>query len=216
MTARRVPTPVTHFTHIDHLRSVINHGLLSDTAAHSTGLLTVEVGDPSVKWNRRQREVPVWPGGQVADYVPFYFAARSPMMFSISKGNVPTYQGGTARLIYLVTTLERMHETGHTSILTDRNAALRYTAFRVFDPADTIDDDFVDWPLMQSRYWSSTPDEPQRMERRMAEALVHERVGWDAITQIGTQSDTVAIEVRAILASSRSNIPVHVRPEWYF
>ena len=216
MTARKQPTPVTHFTHVAHLATVIEQGLLSDAAAHDAGVLAVEVGDLGIKDRRRSREMPVPPGGTVADYVPFYFAPRSPMMFSISKGNVPSYQGSTARLIYLVTSLEHLHGTGHEVVLSDRNAVYAYADFRVFDPADLIDDDFIDWDLMRQRDWYNTDAEPQRKERRMAEALVHERVAWEAITQIGTQSEIVAAEVRAILAAARSSIPVYVRPEWYF
>lgn len=216
MTARKQPTPVTHFTHVGHLATVIEQGLLSDTASHGAGVLAVEVGDLGIKDRRRGREVPVPPGGAVADYVPFYFAPRSPMMFSISKGNVPSYQGGTARLIYLVTSLDRLHGTGHEVVLSDRNAVYAYADFRVFDPADPIDDDFIDWDLMGQRDWYNTDAEPQRKERRMAEALVHERVAWDVITSIGVQSEIVAAEVRAILAAARSSIPVNVRPTWYF
>lgn len=216
MTARNQPTPIAHFTHVDHLATVIQHGLLSDTAARAAGVLTAEVGDLGIKDQRRQRAVPLPPGGAVADYVPFYFAPRSPMMFAISRGNVPSYQGGTARLVYLFSTLERLHGLGHGPVLTDRNAALNYAEYRAFDPADPIDDDFIDWGLMNQQYWNNTLDDPQRVERRMAEALVHERVTWDAITEIGTQSEMIANEVRAVLAGARSHVPVNVRPCWYF
>lgn len=216
MTVRRRPTPVAHFTPVEHVASVIEHGLLSDTVAHETGLLTTEVGNPRIKDQRRQQAVPLLPGGAVADYVPFYFAPRSPMMYAISRGNVPTYTAGTKRLVYLLSTLERLHELGYKPLLTDRNAALSYTAYRAFDPADSIDDGFIDWDLMINDYWNNTPDEPQRVERRMAEALVHKEVAWQAITQIGTHSEVVAGEVRAILAAARSRIPVDVRPKWYF
>lgn len=216
MTARKRPTPVAHFTHVDHLVTVVRHGLLCDTAAHTAGVLTIEVGNLGIKNDRRQRAVPLPPGGTVGGYVPFYFAPRSPMMYSISRGNVPSYQDGTARLVYLLSTLERLHELGHRLVLTDRNAALAYAEYRVFDPADPIDDDFIDWGLMKERYWKNTLDEPQRRERRMAEALVHERVAWEAITEIGAHSEIVADEVGAILTDLGSSIPVNVRPEWYF
>lgn len=216
MTARTQPTLVAHFTPVEHLATVIEHGLLSDTAAHEAGLLTTEVGNLRIKDQRRQQAVPLAPGGAVADYVPFYFAPRSPMMYAISRGNVPTYTGGTKRLVYLLSTLERLQELGYEPLLTDRNAALSYTAYRAFDLADPIDDDFIDWDLMAKEYWNNTPEEPQRVERRMAEALVHERVAWAAITQIGTQSEIVETEVRTILAAARSSIPVNVRPKWYF
>lgn len=150
--------------------------MVSDAAAHESGLLTTEVGQLNIKDRRRQQSVPVPPGGTVSDYVPFYFASRSPMMSSIARGNVPSYQGGTARLIYLLTTLDHLTDLGHQVVLTDRNAAMKVAAYRAFDPADPVDDGFVDWPLMKERYWANTPEDPQRRERRMAEALVHKRV----------------------------------------
>jgi len=216
MTARNRPTPVFHFTHVNHLATLVQHGLLCDSEAHEAGVLTAEVGNLGIKDQRRQRAVPLQPGGAVADYVPFYFAPRSPMMYAIAHGNVPSYQGGTARIIYLVSTLERLHELGRFPLLTDRNAALNYADYRTFDPVDPIDDDFIDWGLMAAQYWNNTPDDPQRRERRMAEALVSERVSWDAITGIGTQNEIVANEVRAILAAVDSNTSVNVRPQWYF
>ncbi|MPV50871.1 DUF4433 domain-containing protein [Pseudactinotalea sp. HY160] len=216
MAARKHPTWVLHFTPVEHLTTMMKHGLLSDTAAHESGLLTAEVGNLQIKDRRRQQAVRLPPGGAVADYVPFYFAPRSPMMYAISCGNVPTYTSGTEGLVYLVSTLERLHELDCRPMLTDRNAALSYTDYRAFDPADPVDDGFIDWPLMSERYWRNTPEDPQRVERRMAEALVHKRVPWDAIMQIGTQNESVATEVRADLVAAGLRVPVNVRPTWYF
>lgn len=216
MTARGVPTFVTHFTHVEHLPTLIKHGLLSDTKAQGNGLLAVEVGNVGIKDQRRQRGVPVPPGGMVSDYVPFYFAPRSPMMYSLSRGNVPTYQGGTARLIYLVSSLEALHGQGHDVILTDRNAALGYAGYRVFDPSDLVDDGFIDWDLMSVRQWSNTSSEPQRVERRMAECLVFGAVPWSAVLQIVVQNKTVEAEVRAALGGAGVALPVDVVSDWYF
>ncbi len=88
---RPVPTPLYHFTHVSHLASIVKDGLLSDTDAVRTGALIVEVGHAGIKERRRGRMVPIGPGGAVSDYVPFYFAPRSPMMYAIHRGNVPTY-----------------------------------------------------------------------------------------------------------------------------
>ena len=88
---RPVPTPLYHFTHVSHLASIVKDGLVSDTDAVRTGALIVEVGHAGIKERRRGRMVPIGPGGAVSDYVPFYFAPRSPMMYAIHRGNVPTY-----------------------------------------------------------------------------------------------------------------------------
>jgi hypothetical protein len=204
---------VVHFTHVDHIATLIERGLLSDTSAQSAGVLSVEVGNVGIKDQRRGRPVPIGAGGSVADYVPFYFAPRSPMMYAIAKGNVPTYDGGTARLVYLVSSLEQLMSVGCSPVLTDRNAALDYAEYREFDPIDPLDDDFIDWDVMNAQYWG---DHHDGRERRMAEALVYAHVPWEAITQIGVQNETVAREVRAALAAAGSTIRVNVVPSWYF
>jgi hypothetical protein len=147
---RPVPTTVLHFTHVNHLASIVEHGLVADSAAHAAGLLEVEVGNIGIKQARYDRAVPVSPFGVVADYVPFYFAPRSPMMFAIEHGNVPTYAGGCDDLVYVVTTAERLVELGSFVLFTDRNAVLALTSF-----AATLEqaEESVDWPLMRERYW---------------------------------------------------------------
>ena len=42
----------------------------------------------------------------LADYVPFYFAPRSPMLYAIYKCNVQDYTGSQEEIVYLVSTVE--------------------------------------------------------------------------------------------------------------
>lgn len=212
--SRPQPTWLFHFTRIEHLASIAEYGLHCDHRAQENGLLAIEIGNTSIKARRKRRPVPVAPGGVVADYVPFYFAPRSPMMFSISKGNVPGYGGGTNRLAYLATTVERLNELGLDLVFTDRNAVLDYTAFaRTSDPGQPAD--FIDWPLMKERYWGDTDDYPDRCERRMAECLVHDVVPWEAITFVGVRSQTALDEVNLLLGPGVQPT-VEVRAQWYF
>ena len=90
--------------------------------------------------------VPLAPGGCVADYVPFYFAARSPMLYIISKGDVPTYSGGQDEIVYLVTSTEKVAQEGLRFVFTDRNAALGLA--RYGDDLQVLDD-YLDWELME-------------------------------------------------------------------
>lgn len=209
------PTRVYHFTRVEHLATIVQSGLLCDRQAQAAGLLTIEVGNTGIKARRADREVPVRPGGAVADYVPFYFAPRSPMMYAIDMGNVPGYTAGTDRVIYLATTVEQLLETGLDPVLTDRNAVLDYTEFiqlRDGEPADG----FIDWPLMKERYWFDTETYPDRRERRMAECLVPSVVPWNAILFVGAKSQTVADEVQELLGAAQDGPRVATRRGWYF
>ena len=202
-----------HFTHVDNLLAIAANGLLCDHEAAAQGLLTIDIGNQDIKSRRRERPVPTGPQGVVADYVPFYFAARSPMLYVISKGEVPTYDGRQEGLIYLVSDLDRIVERTNQFVFTDHNAATYYARFS--NRLDRLDS-FVDWPLMEARDWNDIPSDPDRMARRMAEFLVHRRVPWDAFFELAARTDEDAVRAQASLAKVNADDVVQVRRDWYF
>lgn len=211
-----------HFTHLDNLPAVLEQGaLLSDTTVCRLGLLATEAGDPEIKYRRRQRQVTAGRGGVVADYVPFYFAARSPMMFKLWKGGVPSFTGDIRDLVYLVTDIQRILATGAAFVFSDRNAATSLAAF-----ADDItllgdlslnrpESDFIDWPLMRAQMWQRTDDDPARMERRMAEFLVHDRAPL-ALLGIAVHGKKQAGIIEQVFGSKGLEVKVALKPEWYY
>jgi len=185
-----------HFTHIDNLEAVVEAGaLLSDAVMCARGLLANEAGDPEIKQRRREQPVTCPPGGVVADYVPFYFAARSPMMFKLWKGSVPSFTGDHRDLVYMISRVDRLVEAGVEFAISDRNAAKALADFT--NDVGVLGDlnitnphsNFVDWPLMKATIWRNTADDGERMERRMAEFLVHAEVPLELLVGSAVQSD---------------------------
>ncbi len=212
--ARPDPTWVYHFTRVEHLASIIEHGLVCDTRAHRPGLLTTEIGDLGIKEGRAHRQVPVGMGGVVADYVPFYYAPRSPMMYSISRGRVPTYQQGCDRLVYLVTSTQRLRELGLHVVGTDRHPLKRIARFATDDSDVTA---MTDWALMRERHWSNTPEDPERRERRQAECLVHHGVPREGIVAVAARSEAILTEATRVLTTMGASwVRTSVRGGWYF
>lgn len=210
---RPVPTPVFHITRFEHLESMVTHGLLSDTEAQRRGLVQVEIGNMSVKALRARRVVPIPPGGVVADYVPFYFAPRSPMLSAIHHGRVPTYQQGCEEIVYVVTSAQGLLALGLTCLGTDRNATLAIAEFTASDVRLT---EIVDWNLMKEQWWYNTPAAPDRRERRQAELLVHAQTPWSAILGVATKSEPVKRRVEELLTRLGQTTEVAVRSDWYF
>lgn len=202
-----------HFTHISNLASIAVEGLRSDAQVKASQWEPMEVGNADVKQRRRNLAVPLPPRGRVADYVPFYFAARSPMLYIISKGDVPTYSGGQDEIVYVVTSIERVVAEHLRFVFTNRNAALDFARYGN-DLQDL--DDYVDWGLMEARMWNSTDDEPDRMERRMAEFLVHGHVPWSTFVGVAARTEEVCRQAENALGSVGGEIPVRPRPGWYF
>ncbi len=211
---RPIPTVVCHFTHIDNLPSIVGNGLRPDSEVTVGSALQQEAGEPRIKAARRRRQVTIEPGGVVADYVPFYFKSRSPMMYSLSKGNVPSFGGDTHDLAYLLTDVETLLAAGLTVRFTDRNAKLAVAKFSTsIDDLNTL----IDWAVMDAKFWSNTDEDPDRVERRMAECLVHGGVPWSAITRVAVFDSDRARRVQTILDSlGGEQPPVAVVPSAYF
>ncbi|MFE4373247.1 DUF4433 domain-containing protein [Streptomyces sp. NPDC056835] len=206
--------PIYHFTHMRNLPSVLDRGFVHcDRIVREESSLRVECGDRDIKERRRSRKVNPPPGGVVADYVPFYFAPRSPMLYKISKGSVLTYADGQDPLIYLVTTPRRLGAVGCDSVFSDGNCAADITAI---EGDLTLLGSHVDWPVMRLERWNNTPEDPDRMRRRMAEFLVHERVPVAAISYLAAQKQSRAEEVRQLMASRGYEFDAVVRPAWYY
>ncbi|GAA1603671.1 DUF4433 domain-containing protein [Kribbella sancticallisti] len=205
---------IYHFTSVANLPSMLAEGrICCDTTVQARGLLQVEAGDRDIKSRRRQVSVPVSPYGCPADYVPFYFAPRSPMMLKIKSGQVPTYSGGQRPLVHLVSSAERVAATEHTWVYSDGNCANDLTDYYT-DLSDI--DQVVDWDVMRARIWKNTAEDGDRMRRRMAEFLVHQELQWEALLGIGTFDETRADQVREILRTAGRSEPVRVRRDWYY
>ncbi len=207
-----------HFTHVNNLPSILRSGcLVADTAASEAGLVT-DVGDREVKANRRVRTVPLPPGGVVADYVPFYFAPRSPMMYRIAcdhrDGVAGRYCGGDQALVYLMTSLDRLVPAGVAWVFADGNAASTVSDFS--GSPDALHD-MIDWSVMAAQYWHNTVEDPDRQRRRMAEILVHREFPVELLTGIATATMSQERDVKRVLAAyGLDNLYVAVRPSWYY
>lgn len=93
-------TAIMHFTHIANLSSIMKlGGLLADSEMCNLGGPVKDCADADIKSRRQDIPITVPPHGRVADYVPFYYAPRSPMLYRISRGGVATYPDGQDPLV---------------------------------------------------------------------------------------------------------------------
>ncbi|MFJ6616224.1 DUF4433 domain-containing protein [Kitasatospora sp. NPDC091335] len=203
-----------HFTHMRNLPSIFNEGrLVSDTTMQGRGGVLVECGDTAIKSERRTRPITTAPKGVPADYVPFYFAPRSPMLYKINKGGVPTYQDGQQPLVYLITSIDSVRHSGRPFVFSDGNCASAIT--KHFSDLDDLDRR-VDWSVIEARTWANTAADGDRMRRRMAEFLVHEFLPIGTIQEIGTYDQARKRAVEQLLQASGIDLSVTVRRDWYF
>ena len=75
-----------HITHIDNLTAIVREGGL--LAHNGVDDAYTDIAHQTIQIRRNNTPVPCMPGGQLHDYVPFYFCRRSPMLYAIHKGNI--------------------------------------------------------------------------------------------------------------------------------
>ena len=206
-------TPIYHITHVDNLRTIVGHdGLLCDNGKIQQGLAPVSIAHQHIKDRRSRKRVPVPPGGTLHDYVPFYFAPRSPMLFAISKGNVAGYTEGQTPIVHLASSIERVSESGLPFAFSDGHADMAISQF--FNDLEQLDR--IDWNIMRARYWNDNEDDNDRCRRRMAEFLVSQFFPWELIDKIGVINGTVAERVEAAISAAAQKPEVRVERGWYY
>lgn len=207
------PTPIYHITNFENISRILTAGgLYSYNEMGQRSIVYTNMAHATIQGRRASHRVPYRPGGTLHDYVPFYFAPKSPMLYTINKGNVEGYENGQKLVVHLVTLAQEVDRCGVDWLFTDGHAVMMFSNF--FNNFDHLDD--IDWEIMNSRYWNDTSHDPDRKRRRQAEFLAHRFVPWTIIQEIGVMDNEVAQRVTDIINNHSLNTPVRVRRDWYY
>jgi hypothetical protein len=218
------PVRLFHISAIANLPDIFaNGGLLSKNKVSADGINYENIAHQGAQGARAAKLVPNPPGGNVHDYVPFYFAPRSPMLFAINGGRVHGCNLRQSDIVHFETTIDSAIGHGAPFVFFDRNATLAYSnAFTNLTQLNQIAWELITEPPQLDgfcKYWNNDPLKQHyvdRMEKRMAEFLVKTSVPISAINRIGVINNAKQQEVIQIVASYDLDIPVIVMPSWYF
>jgi len=197
-----------HLLALNNLPSLFKEGrLFSKNQMIAREVNYASIAHDNIQSRRGAKVVPVGRGGTIHDYVPFYFAPRSPMLSALHNGKVEVFTGSQADLAYLVTTVDRTVDANLDVVFTRRSCALKNPEF---NNDLKLLDSTVDWQVMTLKYWIDTKEDGDIKARRQAEFLVWNSVPIEAFAGIGVYSDSIA--------KSLSDSPLIVKPkrEWYF
>lgn len=197
-----------HITHMNNIDSILkNDGLLAYALMHQQQLTYQDVANVDVQDKRQQKNVPISPGGNLHDYVPFYFAPRSPMLYAILNGGTEQKE-----IVYFMTNTQTIQENPFDFIFTDSHAIMRLTNYY----SNLNDLDKIDWDVMNSKYWHDHPDYPNRKMKRQAEFLIYQKVTLSACIGFAVYNKEAEQKLRSILNTCQQDFFIGVRPEYYF
>ena len=208
-----MPTNIYHITHIDNLSPILKSGrLLSNSMLGQQQISYKNIAHKNIQDRRASTHVPCAARGCLHDYVPFYFAPRSPMLYTIDKGNVQGYTGGQSSIIHLVSEAELVETNNLTFTFTDGHAVVAYSEF--YDDLQELGK--IDWKIMREKIWKNTPEDGDRKRRRQAEFLIYQSCPWMLIKEIGVIDKNVKSAVRNILQNFKVCTSIKVYSNWYY
>jgi hypothetical protein len=205
---------IYHITHLNNLASILQSGGLSaKNYLQQQQVNFQDIAYERIQDRRSRISVPCGAGGVLHDYVPFYFAPRSPMLYAIHKGNVPGCREGQAPILHLECNINNIESAKIPFAFTDGHAAMAYSSFynELQDLAVAID-----WNIMDEEFWNDTDEDGDRKRTRQAEFLVYRFCPWELIGQIGVMNSTVQQRVCQILQNINISTPVRVYKNWYY
>ncbi|MDR3626810.1 MAG: DUF4433 domain-containing protein [Ignavibacteriaceae bacterium] len=205
------PTFIYRISHYRNLEFTLANGLFCRNSDKCDPNY-FNIGHKNLIDKRGNRNVPIDPGGVLNDYVPFYFAPRSPMLYSINKGNVQGFQGTQNDIIYLVSSVQEIKASKIPYVFTDGHAYVEISQF--YNTENDLR--FVDWVIMGATYWNNTVNDNDRSRRRMAEFLVYQFVPITCIFGIVVIDDIMETTVNEIQRKCNTNIKTYVKPKWYY
>lgn len=198
-----------HITHIDNLASIFNSGgLVAQAIVQQNEQSYVDVANYDIQGRRSKTKIPLGPKGNLHDYVPFYFAARSPMLYSVC------HQGGVEqeKMVYFMSNTETIEQLGLPFVFTDAHAIMWLTSF--YESLDDLDK--IDWDIMNATIWTDDVEHPNRKSKRQAEFLVHQQVPLEACIGLAVMNSKMEHEVKQIIDANGLTLPMGVRKQFYF
>lgn len=196
--------------HRANLDWVLQHGLHCGNS-ETRSPHWVSIGNQELIGKRASWPVTAAPGGVLNDYVPFYFTPFSPMMLNIRTGWNGVQKHLPRDILILVSSLPRVAQLGLTWLFTDthaNNGVVNY--FKRLEDLHRLD-----WRTLQTRDFKRDPDDPAKVSRYQAEALVHRHCPLQGLSGIACFDEDVKIAVQQAVTAAGALLKVVKQPSWY-
>lgn len=201
---------IWRIVHRDNLPWILDNGLhCANSDVQSPNY--INIGNTDLIDKRRHRIVPIEPGGTLADYVPFYFTPFSVMMKNIHSGR-GVQQRKNEEIVILVSSLHHVSKLGLPFVFTNAHAFPDWTNY--YDDVSQLS--AIDWPLLQRRDFKRDEDDPRKMERYQAEALVFRHLPIDGVLGIVCYTEALQQNIEQQVQGRNLTLKVYARTRWYF
>lgn len=193
---------MVHWQNVQH---ILNVGICCATHGQADPNY-IDIGHRQLIIDRTEKEVPLSPGGNLGEYVPFYFSGHSPMLYMILYGRQGVQQRSQSDIVYLVVPFIRVVDAGVPYVFTDMNAKRSLASF--YNHPDDLAQ--LDWESIEAKQWNNDEQHPGRKEYKQAEFLVHQYLPVHCISAIVVYNEERKQYFDVMVKALEVDIPVFV------
>lgn len=202
---------IFRIVHIKNIPWIFDNGLHCGNSKKKSSDW-IPIGNLELTACRAQHPVRHTYGGFLNDYVPFYFTPFSPMLLNIKGGRNGVIKRNNEEIAILVSSLHTINTAGLRYLFTDAHA---YTAYADF--YNKLEDlRYIDWEILQKRIFSRDQDDPSRIDRYQAEALIYSHVPVTALLGVVCYTERASQWVQRQADQRQLQLRVLSRSGWYF
>jgi hypothetical protein len=192
---------VYHFSHLDNLAAILEHGLLSRNEMIRRGLQHTDIAYSEIQERRSDMRVTCGKGGTIHDYVPLYFCKRSPMLYA----NVYNKIADEQFIIYFEFPIDIM--LNHHFVITDSSANAAQPPNFCDNPQDLTK---INWEAVETWQWAAKYDKLGEIpvkQAKMAELLIFERLDTNKSNRIIVWNESIDKIIRRAYDEHKSVSP---------
>lgn len=153
--------------HIDNIPHILKNGITHRNSPNANANY-VPIGDNGLI--EKRTEFQLNNGTNLGEYIPFYFATRTPMLYVIQNGYNGVKQIPAEEIVYCVTSVEKIVKTGLEFIFTDGHAKAAIS--NIYNKTDIRKvNQILDWNAINENFWAQK-EKPDLKRKKEAEFLI--------------------------------------------
>jgi uncharacterized protein YjbI with pentapeptide repeats len=206
-----------HFTHVANIATIFKaRELRADIGAKPKNNSL----DQTIKAKRRTKKIKIAPYGLLGDYVPFYFAPRSPALLQLATGDhmnkVSQNELVFFRLDFRPVVDGLVNES--LSLISNQHPLKTGAIFYPATPESITTR--INWKTIQCVFWKNTDEYPNRKSQREAELLIHQRLRLEQINgtkiTLATRTNLLQRKIQKMCEENDLDIDVEVQPSYFY
>lgn len=160
-------THLFRITHIENIPHILQYGITHSSSVNANTNFK-PIGDHSLILTRNNFLLNN--GRLLGEYIPFYFGARTPMLYVVQRGFNMVAPTSAENIVYCVSSVQKIIDQQLDFIFTDGHAVNSFSTQYTSADVNNIDN-IIDWHAVRAQYWSDDNDLDKK-RRKEAEFLV--------------------------------------------